>query len=155
MFEVIIYIIAFNFAIQHEQPQLTSHNPVEAQKSAIQHIPTPTSIPTEAPEPKLQGTKHVGLASYYSRAGCVGCSPNLSMANGQPLDDSRLTVAFNRAPLGTMVKITNVQTGASVIAETTDRGGFEKLPVPKIVDLSVATKEAIGCSDICQVEIEL
>lgn len=83
-----------------------------------------------------------GLASYYSRSGCLGCSKTLTMANGEPLDDSKLTVAYNRAPLNSFIKITNVKNGAIVTAKITDRGGFERHG--KIVDLSVATKNALG-----------
>lgn len=153
MFELLIYLFAFNIVIQHEQPSQIHSNiaPTPTEKP----IPSASPIPTELPKPKFQGTKHTGLASYYSRSGCIGCHPNFIMANGQPLDDSKHTVAFNRAPLGTMVKVTNVKTGSEVVAEVTDTGGFEKLKVPKIIDLSVATKNAIGCSDICQVEVEL
>lgn len=94
-----------------------------------------------------------GVASYYSRAGCVGCSESLTMANGEPLDDSKLTLAFQRTELNKIVTITNLKNGQTVQAKVTDRGGFESLPVPKIADLSKATKEAIGCPDLCEVEI--
>ena len=94
-----------------------------------------------------------GLASYYSREGCIGCSETLTMANGEPLDDSKITVAYNQAPLNSNINITNVRNGRTVTAKVTDRGGFERHG--KIVDLSVATKEALGCGDVCKVEIKL
>ena len=92
-----------------------------------------------------------GKASYYSRKGCLGCSESFTMANGQPLDDSKLTVAFNKLPLGKTVRIVNNSTNDVVEAEITDTGGFERLG--RIIDLSVATKEAIHCSDLCDVTI--
>jgi len=92
-----------------------------------------------------------GKASYYSREGCIGCSESLTMANGQPLDDSKLTVAFNKLPLGKTVRVINNTTYDVVEAKITDTGGFERLG--RIIDLSVATKEAINCSDICDVTI--
>jgi rare lipoprotein A len=94
-----------------------------------------------------------GEASYYSRSECVGCDPNMIMANGQPLDDSKLTVAFNKAELGSAAMVVNKANNKSVIARVTDTGGFEKLG--RIIDLSLATKEATGCSDLCQVEVIL
>lgn len=157
MFHILLYLFSVNLLFSYEQPSTiptTPHNN-NAESVVSRPSPSPSIIPTAIPEPKLLGTKLTGLASYYSRAGCLGCSPNFTMANGQTLDDSKLTVAFMRAPLGTNIKITNVETGQSVIAEVTDRGGFEHLKVPKIVDLSVATKDAIGCASICEVEIEL
>lgn len=95
--------------------------------------------------------KITGLASYYSREGCVGCSPNMTMANGQPLDDTALTVAYNDAPLGSILTITNRDTGLSVKATVTDTGGFKKYG--KIIDLTIATRDAIGCGSTCRVEV--
>lgn len=97
---------------------------------------------------------YTGLASYYSRAGCLGCSENMIMANGEPLDDSKVTVAYNRAPLNSYVTVTNRDNGKSVTAKVTDTGGFENVSIPKIVDLSVATKEALECASTCRVEVK-
>lgn len=94
---------------------------------------------------------HVGLASYYSRQGCLGCSSTLTMANGEQLNDDKLTVAYNHAPLNSMVKIGNLSNGKTVLAKVTDTGGFERHG--RIVDLSVATRDAIGCSNLCEVEV--
>lgn len=102
-----------------------------------------------SPPPKITTTE--GKASYYSREGCLGCSATLTMANGEPLDDSKLTVAYNHAPLNSYISITNVLTGKQVRAKVTDRGGFERHG--KIVDLSVATKDALGCGSTCSVRI--
>lgn len=122
--------------------------PVYQPAPTIAPIPTPN--PTPAPAP---ATQWAGLASYYSENGCLGCSPTLTMANGQRLDDTKLTVAFNRAPLNRQVEITNQATGQTVIATVTDRGGFERHG--KIIDLNLATKNAIGCGDVCRVSIKL
>ena len=100
-----------------------------------------------------------GTASYYSEAGCLGCSPTLTMANGQRLDDTKLTLAMTpytvRAYklLNKKVTVRNRKTGASVVATVTDTGGFSRYS--RIADLSVATKLAIGCGDLCKVEISL
>jgi rare lipoprotein A len=96
---------------------------------------------------------YTGIASFYSRRGCVGCSTNMRMANGQPLDDSRLTVAFNRAKLESLVRVTNVKNGQSVVARVTDTGGFERHG--RIIDLTIATKNSIHCSHLCPVKVEV
>lgn len=103
--------------------------------------------------PEKKPTKSIleGKASYYSVDGCIGCSPNLTMANGERLDDKKLTVAFNRAKLGTNLTITNTKTGKSVIARVTDTGGFERHG--KIIDLTIATRDAIGCGHVCDVSV--
>lgn len=92
-----------------------------------------------------------GKASYYSREGCLGCSPTMTMANGEPLDDNRLTVAYNDAPLNSYVTIKNTKTGQSVTAKVTDTGGFERHG--KIIDLTIKTRDAIGCGHVCDVEV--
>jgi len=100
-----------------------------------------------------------GTASYYSRAGCLGCKYrmgksgwNLYMHNGEVLDDTKLTVAFNWLPLNSMVRVTNRDTGIHINAKVTDTGGFNRLG--RIIDLGLATKIAINCRDLCQVKVE-
>jgi rare lipoprotein A (peptidoglycan hydrolase) len=123
----------------------------EAGQSAQLQIPTVTPQPTTTPTPTpIQRPTH-GKASYYSRQGCIGCSKTLTMANGEPLDDSKLTVAYNHAPLNTTITITNIVTNKSVTARVTDTGGFERHG--RIIDLSVATKQAIDCPDLCDVTL--
>lgn len=94
-----------------------------------------------------------GIASYYSVDGCLGCSPNLHMANGEPLRDENLTLAFMRAPLNSMVLVTNMDNDLSVVAKVTDRGGFE--PYGRIADLSLGLKNAIGGRGLTPVQITL
>lgn len=103
-------------------------------------------------EKKVEKRSWTGIASYYSRKGCLGCSKNFTMANGKPLIDENLTVAFNRLRLGSKVKITNLKNNESVVATVTDTGGFERHN--RIVDLTVGTKNAIKCSDLCKVKVE-
>lgn len=94
----------------------------------------------------------VGQASVYSEEGCLGCSPNLTMANGETFTNKKVIVAFNKLPLNTHVKITNLTNGLFVEAKVADRGGFEKYD--RIVDLGLATAEAINCDGLCQVKVE-
>lgn len=114
--------------------------------------PTPI-IRITRPRPTIiiESSSVTGEASWYGRNGCLGCSPDLHMANGQDLDDSAMTIAYMRVPLGTLVKVTNTQTGAAVNATVTDRGGFEALG--RIADLTPAVRDAIGCGSVCQVTV--
>lgn len=97
----------------------------------------------------------IGIASYYSVAGCLGCNPNVTMANGERLNDSVKTVALVpgtfRAYKNQYVTIENLSNGKKTIAKVTDSGGFGKHK--RVADLSLATKKAIGCSDLCKVKI--
>ena len=98
-----------------------------------------------------------GTASYYSRAGCLGCSKTLTMANGQTLDDTKLTLAMVPSTvrkyklLNKIVKITNPKTKKTIYARVTDTGGFARYS--RIADLSLASKVALGCTDLCKVNI--
>ena len=71
-----------------------------------------------------------GLASWYDRESCIRESGQAIMANLQPLDDNKMTVALwivgkHGRPLkpdGRFVKITNVATGQTLLAAWTDNG---------------------------------
>lgn len=96
-------------------------------------------------------TIHTGTASYYSEDGCIGCSPNMIMANGQPFDEDAYTLASNDIPLGKWVTVINTDTGTEIEAQVTDRGGFDELG--RIADLSKGLKEALQCRDLCNIKI--
>lgn len=99
--------------------------------------------PTPKPDPKIELAKKTvvdgekrswqGFVSHYSKAGCLGCSATLTMANGETLDDNRATIAFNWLPMNTQVRITNLSNGKSMVATVTDTGGFNRLN--RIADL--------------------
>jgi rare lipoprotein A len=77
-----------------------------------------------------------GLASWYG-PGFEG----RSTASGEPFDSGQLTAAHRSLPFGTMVEVTNLESGASVVVRINDRGPFEPT---RIIDLSQAAAEAIG-----------
>lgn len=89
-----------------------------------------------------------GEASYYSRAGCLGCNPLRIMANGQPLNDAALTMAIGadrKHFVGRVAKVTNLATGQSIAVRITDTGGFHHQQYgSRVADLTIATKQAIG-----------
>lgn len=98
-----------------------------------------------------------GQASYYSTTGCLGCSKTLTMANGQRLDDRKQTIALTPAIvrkyklLNKQVVIVNPKTGISTVAKVTDTGGFARYN--RVADLTIATRDAIGCENLCEVNI--
>lgn len=119
------------------------------------------STPTPTTKQLLKPTKIVivGKASYYSRAGCLGCSKTLTMANGEPLDDSKITIALTpeivrqHKLLNKIVTVRNIETGTMTHAKVTDTGGFARHN--RIADLSVATKHALACRDLCEVAVTI
>lgn len=110
--------------------------------------------PVLAEESKLKTWS--GTASYYSRKGCLGCSKSFRMANGQILDNNKLTLACGLKStcknwkMGTVVEVKNQANGKTVKATVTDKGGLRP---GRIADLSMATRDAIGCSNLCKVII--
>lgn len=99
-----------------------------------------------------------GEASYYSRAGCLGCDPLMIMANGQPLDDNALTMAIGahlKHLVGHQATVTSLATGLSVKVLITDTGGFYQAKYGhRVADLTIATKNAIGMKGgLGQVEV--
>jgi len=101
-----------------------------------------------------------GEASYYSRAGCLGCDPLRIMANGQPLNDSALTMAIGadkKHLVGRRAQVTSLVTGKSVAVTITDTGGFHQARYgSRVADLTVAAKEAIGMQGgVGQVRVEV
>lgn len=115
------------------------------------------SEPEPTPTPELEERILKGEASYYSEDGCLGCSETLTMANGERLDDTQYTVALTPEMvskyklLNDTVRIYNPSQDRTVLARVTDTGGFGKYG--RVADLSVASKEALGCQSLCDVEI--
>lgn len=64
------------------------------------------------------------------------------MANGEKFDDKKLTCATRLWPLGTILRITNIQTNESVSVKVTDRIG--KRFAKKRIDLSKKAFEEIA-----------
>lgn len=89
-----------------------------------------------------------GIASYYSRAGCLGCNPLFVMANGQVLDDAALTMAIGahlKHLVGYQARVTNLVNGKTVVVRITDTGGFYQDKYGnRVADLTIGTKQAIG-----------
>jgi rare lipoprotein A len=74
-----------------------------------------------------------GWASFYK-------SGRLT-ANGEHFKPMGLTAAHRKLPFGTMLKVTNLRTGKSVIVRVNDRGPFIR---GRILDLSLGAAKVIG-----------
>jgi rare lipoprotein A len=73
----------------------------------------------------------VGIASWYGLQ-----HQGLKMANGQRFDRRKLTAASWYVPLGTVVRVINLENGKSVTVTVTDRGPNFRLN--RVLDLSEA-----------------
>ncbi|MEO6801746.1 MAG: septal ring lytic transglycosylase RlpA family protein [Granulicella sp.] len=78
----------------------------------------------------------VGLASWYGPP-----YHNRKGADGTIYDQNAMTAAHKTLPMGSMVRVTNLVNGESVVVKITDRGPF----IPgRIIDLSLAAAKAAG-----------
>jgi len=89
----------------------------------------------------LMAANETGIASVYSGE---------KTANGEYAHASALTAAHKSLPFGTRVKVTNVNTGRSVIVRINDRGPYIR---GRIIDLTPAGARAIGSSGLAQVQL--
>ena|SRR3990167_8082325 len=129
---------------------------VEATTEAqVESSPSPSPAVSPLPSSKPKSQLWQGIASYYDWTDCLGCNAGRIMANGQVLDDTKHTLAFNWLPMNTKVLVTNVKNNLIVEAMVTDTGGFTAPEYGRIADLSLATKNAINCSDLCEVKIKV
>lgn len=62
-------------------------------------------------------------------------------SNGEIFSNHKFTCAHKTLPFGTMLKVTNMSTGQSVIVKVNDRGPFVR---GRVIDLSKAAARQIG-----------
>lgn len=87
-----------------------------------------------------------GIASYYG-PGFHG----RKTASGQTFNTYALTAAHKSFPFGTKLRVTNKANGKSVVVTINDRGPYVR---GRIIDLSIAAKNALGMGGIAKVNIE-
>ena len=80
--------------------------------------------------------KEDGVASWYGRA-----HHGLRTASGARFNMNGLTAAHRRLPLGTKIRVTNLETNKSVIVTVNDRGPFV---AGRILDLSYRSARDLG-----------
>ena len=77
-----------------------------------------------------------GMASYYGNE----LAGNRT-ASGERFDPDQLTGAHRSLPFGSMVRVTNVSNGDSVVVRINDRGPFSR---GRVIDISHAAARQIG-----------
>ena len=97
--------------------------------------PTTEIIPTPKPVVK-RSSGLIGVASWY---GAVLNGHHT--ASGEIFDMNRFTAAHRTLPFGTMVRVTDVNSGKSVVVRINDRG---VLFPERVIDLSRAAAEKLG-----------
>jgi rare lipoprotein A len=92
----------------------------------------PLHIRAEAENRTIQ----FGLASWYGAR-----FHRRITASGAPFNERELTAAHRTLPLGTRVKVTNLNNGRSVVLRITDRGPWIR---GRLIDVSRAAAERLG-----------
>ncbi len=96
---------------------------------------------------KVMGQWYYPLASAndYDKTGIASWYGNKfhgkKTANGERYDMHAMSAAHKTLPLPTMVRVTNLDNGRSVVVRVNDRGPFVK---SRIIDLSYAAARALG-----------
>ncbi|BBB13680.1 septal ring lytic transglycosylase RlpA family protein [Sphingopyxis sp. FD7] len=101
--------------------------------AAAQEVPiVEETIAEIVPETEIDG----GVASYYGNE----LAGNRT-ASGERFDPGQLTAAHRTLPFGSMVRVTNIATGDSVVVRINDRGPFAH---GRVIDVSHAAAREIG-----------
>jgi rare lipoprotein A len=105
--------------------------------AACAHAPQPAERPTPPPEERRPpgARAEVGIASYYGES-----FDGRRTASGARYDPRALTCAHPSAPFGTRLKVTDIDSGRSVVVTVNDRGPFAP---GRVVDLSLAAARAL------------
>ena len=101
--------------------------------------------PRAAPERRVE----TGLASYYARS-----LQGRRTASGARYDGRAMTCAHRTHPFGTLLRVTDVESGRSVTVKVTDRGPFTQ---GRVVDISWAAARVLGILEqgVARVKVEL
>ena len=88
-----------------------------------------------------------GIASWYGEP-----FHGRTTANGERFDKNRLSAAHTTLPLPSLVEVTNVENGRSLVLRVNDRGPFVG---DRIIDLSEAAAEELGFKHAGLAEVEV
>jgi rare lipoprotein A len=104
----------------------------------------PPDIP---PAPLVGPVIQTGLATWYG----PGFEGNRTKC-GQIFHASDLTASSNDLPCGTVIQVSNVRTGTSIVVTVDDTGGFQH---PNILDLSRAAFDRLASADGGVIEVSI
>lgn len=122
-------------------PQQGSVTPSERSKTRTANPDEPEEVEQGADKDYLyRGVKPIytetGIASWYGTV-----YHHRKAANGEIYDQNGLTAAHKTLPLNSMVRVTNLSNGKSVVVRVTDRGPFVG---DRVIDLSLGAAKVIG-----------
>jgi len=113
------------------QPSQSSNAKKKAAREPVHSDPSRLDAARRAPQDEV--LPETGRASWYQLP--------TKTASGEQMDGDALTAAHNTLPLGTRVRVANLDNGRAVVVRINDRGPFAK---DRIIDLSKAAAERLG-----------
>jgi len=82
-------------------------------------------------------TGQIGIASYFTRQSCIKEGSSTKLANGKELDDNSNVCGSWDYPLGSKLRVTNLENGKVYVVEVATRGpATELVRSGRIIDLS-------------------
>jgi peptidoglycan lytic transglycosylase len=105
--------------------------------------------PPVAHQEKTPSFTQTGLASWYGKT-----RKTKRTASGEKLDNKAMTAAHRSLPMNTIVRVTNLSNGASVVVRINDRGPFV---AGRVIDVSPAAASGLGMKEagIAPVRLEV
>jgi rare lipoprotein A len=121
----VLYFIAFGSDCSADTPETNASAPNGAPQAS-------------KPHQDRSGEERVGKASFYAKR-----FSGKKMADGRLMNPLENNAASRTLPLGTIARVTNLETGKSAVITIQDRGPYAH---GRIVDLSPTTAQYIGIS---------
>ena len=106
-------------------------------------------VPNNPPSGKTVAKRHwfqIGKASWYG-----GKFNGRKTADGETYDMYAMTCAHRTLPLGSWIRVTNLNNKRSTLLRVNDRG---PVPLNRIVDLSYAAAQKLGVVGLAKVRVE-
>ena len=119
-------------------------------KKSVNTYPAPEQQPSSSsPGYTIEGSTQIGLASWYGIE-----EHNNYAASGERFSKHDYTAAHKTLPMGTVVRVTNLENGRDVIVKVNDRGPFVG---DRIIDLSHAPATSIDMvqKGVVKVKVEV
>jgi rare lipoprotein A len=129
-------------------PEAAETSPAPAEANVPETAPTARIPPTPVPRGGVSAEDREFIATHkpiFSQEGYATwyTAPykGRRAANGEVFSDYAMTAAHRTLPMGTLIVVTNLETGQSSAMRITDRGPFVE---GRILDLSMASAKATG-----------
>jgi len=134
-----------------------------------QLVPTPTNLNNDAylmaaapkyyigSAYKLEDVQYIPAEDLtYNQTGVAGIIPvelnGSKTSNGETFDSNQMVATSKTLPLPSIVKVTNLDNGNSVVVRVNNRGPFVNT---RIMDLSTAAAQQIGLNGTAKVQVQI